>query len=93
MLLAATPPTKTARFMSRTKKIQLRLRRLARRASGRLIFAALLALEALIFLLDVDTGAGISYAPFLVVPTALAAWLLGRRAALAEIRRRGRRFV
>ncbi|WP_332852935.1 GNAT family N-acetyltransferase [Duganella sp. S19_KUP01_CR8] len=68
--------------MSRTKKILLRLRRLARRASNRLIFAALLALEALIVLLDVDTGAGISYAPFLVAPTALAAWLLGRRAAL-----------
>ncbi|MES2161890.1 MAG: GNAT family N-acetyltransferase [Pseudomonadota bacterium] len=68
--------------MLRTKNIQLRLRRLARHASRRWIFAGLLLLEALIFLLDVDTGAGISYSPFLVAPTALAAWLLGRRAAL-----------
>lgn len=58
------------------------MRRLARRAGKRRIFAGLLALEALIFLLDLDTGAGISYSPFLVAPTALAAWLLGRRSAL-----------
>jgi len=68
--------------MLRTKNIQLRLRRLARHASRRWIFAGLLLLEALIFLLDVDTGAGISFSPFLVAPTALAAWLLGRRSAL-----------
>lgn len=68
--------------MLRTKKIQLQLRRLARHASDRLTLAALLLLEALIFLVDLDTGAGISFAPFLVAPTALAAWLLGRRGAL-----------
>lgn len=68
--------------MPRTRQLQLRLRRLLRHASHRLILPALLALEALIFLLDVDTGAGISFSPFLVAPTALAAWLLGRRGAL-----------
>ncbi|RFP12082.1 GNAT family N-acetyltransferase [Duganella sp. BJB475] len=68
--------------MSRTKKIQLRLRRRLRHASSRLIFAGLLVLETLIFVLDLDTGAGISYSPFLMAPTALAAWLLGRRHAL-----------
>ncbi|OEZ99072.1 GNAT family N-acetyltransferase [Duganella sp. HH101] len=68
--------------MPRTRKLQLRLRRLLRNASARLMLAGLLTLEALIFLLDIDTGSGISFAPFLVAPTALAAWFLGRRAAL-----------
>lgn len=68
--------------MLRTRKLQLRLRRLLRNASARLMLAGLLTLEALIFLLDIDTGSGISFAPFLVAPTALAAWFLGRRAAL-----------
>ncbi|WP_374362427.1 GNAT family N-acetyltransferase [Pseudoduganella danionis] len=39
-------------------------------------------LEAIIFLLDMDTGASISYAPFLSIPTAMAAWWLGRWPAL-----------
>lgn len=42
--------------------------------------ALLLLLEALIFLLDLDTGASISFAPFLSAPTALSAWYLDRRA-------------
>jgi GNAT superfamily N-acetyltransferase len=71
--------------MLRTKKIHLGLRRLLRHASSSLIFTTLLALEALIFLLDIDTGAGISFSPFLVAPTALAAWFLGRRSALSFV--------
>jgi hypothetical protein len=71
--------------MLRTKRIHLGLRRLLRHASSSLIFTTLLALEALIFLLDVDTGAGISFSPFLVAPTALAAWFLGRRTALSFV--------
>ncbi|GJI96356.1 hypothetical protein RugamoR57_30740 [Duganella caerulea] len=68
--------------MLRTRKIQLRLRSVARHASVRLVWTFLLLLAALIVLLDLDTGASISYSPFLVAPTALAAWLLGRRGAL-----------
>ncbi|RFP27896.1 N-acetyltransferase [Duganella sp. BJB488] len=68
--------------MLRTRKIRLRLRSLARHASVRLVWTFLLLLAALIVLLDLDTGATISYSPFLVAPTALAAWLLGRRGAL-----------
>jgi len=55
-----------------------RLRRLRPRQS----VLVLLLMEAIIFLLDMDTGASISYAPFLAIPTALAAWWLGRGPAL-----------
>lgn len=52
---------------------------------GRTMLVGLLLLEALIFLLDVDTGATISFSPFLSAPTALAAWFLGPGATLAFV--------
>lgn len=53
-----------------------------RRLRPRQLMLSLLLLEAIIFLLDMDTGASISYAPFLSIPTALAAWWFGRWPAL-----------
>lgn len=53
-----------------------------RRLRPRQLLLSLLLLEAIIFLLDMDTGASISYAPFLCIPTALAAWWFGRWPAL-----------
>ena len=53
-----------------------------RRLRPRQLLLSLLLLEAIIFLLDMDTGASISYAPFLSIPTALAAWWFGRWPAL-----------
>lgn len=60
------------------RTIRQRLLHLNRRET----LAALLLLESFIFLLDIDTGATISYAPFLSIPTALAAWWLGLWPAL-----------
>lgn len=53
-----------------------------RRLRPRQLLLSLLLLEAVIFLLDMDTGASISFAPFLSIPTALAAWWFGRWPAL-----------
>jgi len=67
------------------KRLVARWARTAQHLNHRTMLIGLLLLEALIFLLDIDIGATISYAPFLSAPTALAAWFLGPYATLAFV--------
>jgi len=67
------------------KRLVARWARTAQHLNTPTMLVALLLLEALIFLLDVDTGATISYSPYLSAPTALAAWFLGPYATLAFV--------
>lgn len=71
--------------MAHTKRLVARWARTAQDLNARTMLIGLLLLEAVIFLLDVDTGATISYSPYLSAPTALAAWFLGPFATAAFV--------
>jgi ribosomal protein S18 acetylase RimI-like enzyme len=71
--------------MPHIKRLVARWAKTAQHLNNRTMLIGLLLLEAVIFLLDVDTGASISYSPYLSAPTALAAWFLGPYATLAFV--------
>jgi ribosomal protein S18 acetylase RimI-like enzyme len=54
-------------------------------ASRRQIFGTVLLLQLLLFLLDVGSGASISFAPFHALPVALGAWRLARPAIAVTV--------
>jgi ribosomal protein S18 acetylase RimI-like enzyme len=71
--------------MPHKNRLVARWAKTAQHLNNRTMLIGLLLLEAAIFLLDVDTGATISYSPYLSAPTALAAWFLGPYATVAFV--------